>query len=392
MAERWIMHVDMDAFFASVEQRDHAEYRGQPVIVGGLSGRGVVATASYEARAFGVHSAMPMTRAKRLCPQGIFVPGNHAHYAAVSREIFAIFSRYSPLVEPLSIDEAFLDLTGMERLMNSRREYAARLKAEIKKETGLVASVGIAPNKFLAKLASDMEKPDGLVIIEPDRVQEILQPLPVGRLWGVGAKTAARLSALGCHTIGDLAGRSLAELEPAVGKKAAAQLLSLSRGEDSRPVIPEREAQSIGREITFEDDITTYAEAGRQLLALAEEVGWRLRRAERKAQTIQLKVRLADFSTFTRQESADPPVCYDEEIYAAARRLFHSLHPRGPIRLLGITGSGLTEGGEQSLFDDSRKKEQLYTAIDALKKRFGEGIITKAPLVNSSSDRKGTKG
>ena len=199
---RTIFHVDMDAFFAAVEQREHPEYRGQPLIIGGLAGRGVVSTCSYEARTYGVHSAMPMERAQRLCPQGIFIEGNYPLYQAASHDVFEIFHAFSPVVEPLSIDEAFLDITGMELLMESPRAYAEKLKAEIREKTGLVASVGIAPNKFLAKLASDLEKPDGLVIITEEGKQAVLDPLPVGRIWGVGEKTAARLEALRIRTIG----------------------------------------------------------------------------------------------------------------------------------------------------------------------------------------------
>ena len=236
--KRLVMHVDMDAFFASIEQRDHEEYRGKPLIVGGLSGRGVVSTCSYEARRFGVHSAMPIVRAKRLCPQGIFIEGDYAHYRAVSQEIFAIFARYAPVVEPLSIDEAFLDITGMELLMESPRAYAEKLKAEIREKTGLVASVGIAPNKFLAKLASDLEKPDGLVIITEEGKQAVLDPLPVGRIWGVGEKTAARLRAMGIRTIGQLRRTPREKLVRSLGAHMADHLLALASGIDARPVAP----------------------------------------------------------------------------------------------------------------------------------------------------------
>ena len=379
--QRWIMHVDMDAFFASVEQRDHEEYRGRPVIVGGLSARGVVATASYEARRFGVHSAMPMSTARRRCPQGIFVPGNFTLYRAVSAQIFTIFSRFSPCIEPISIDEGFLDISGMERLMKSPREYAQRLKAAVRAETGLVASVGIAPNKFLAKIASDLEKPDGLVVIGPDDIERILWPLSVRRIWGVGKKTAERLTDLGYTTVGELAQGEPARLVHALGERAARQLIALAHGQDDRPVETVREAQSVGREMTFEQDLHSREEAEEQLLALAGQVGWRLRRAGLQARTIQLKIRLADFTTYTRRRTLPEPVCYDEDIYAAARELFREFPMRGGIRLLGISGSGFEAAGEVSLFTDTQKKEELYGAIDALKKRFGENIITKAPLV-----------
>ena len=230
--ERLVMHVDMDAFFASVEQLDHEEYRGKPLIVGGLGGRGVVSTCSYEARRFGVHSAMPMGRAQQLCPQGIFIAGNYPRYAAVSTQIFAIFARYSPVIEPLSIDEAFLDLTGMERLMESPRQYAQALKTEIREQTGIVASVGIAPNKFLAKLASDIEKPDGLVIITKENMSAILEPLPVGRIWGVGRKMGGELAAMHIRTIGDLRRVDHTRLAARLGERMAGHLLALAHGID----------------------------------------------------------------------------------------------------------------------------------------------------------------
>ena len=372
--ERCVMHVDMDAFFASVEQRDHEEYRGRPVIVGGLSVRGVVVTASYEARRFGVHSAMPMSQAKKRCPQGIFVAGRHAHYREVSAQIFAIFDRFSPVVEPLSIDEAFLDITGMERLMENPADYARRLKKAILEETGLVASVGIAPNKFLAKLASDLQKPDGLVIIPADRIQQVLWPLPIRRLWGAGPKTVSRLKLMGYDTIGQLAGGNLAEFTKAFGPKLARQLIGLANGRDDRPVLPARDAQSIGNENTFEQDICGREAVEAELLLLAEKVGWRLRQAGCRARTIQLKLRLADFTTYTRSRTLPEGTCYDEVLYQTARELYGELKVAGPVRLLGITGSNF-DLYEASLFSGEQKQRELYGAIDGLKKRFGSDII-----------------
>ena len=383
--QRWIMHVDMDAFFASVEQRDHEEYRGKPVIVGGLSPRGVVSTASYEARRFGVHSAMPMSTARRRCPGGIFLSGNFALYHQVSTQIFEIFDRFSPRVEPISIDEGFLDITGMERLMTQPRAYAMQLKQVIRREAGLVASVGVAPNKFLAKVASDLDKPDGLVVIRPADVEPVLWPLPVSRIWGVGKKTADRLSALGYRTIGQLAQGSPEKLAAALGQRAAGQLMALAHGQDERPVEPAREAQSVGRETTFDRDLRTEEEVAEQLLALAGQVGWRLRRAGLQAKTIQLKIRMADFATYTRRRTLPAAICYDEDIYAAALELFQSFPLRGAIRLLGISGSSFETVGEISLFENTHKKEELYGAIDALKKRFGEQIITKAHLLSKNT-------
>ena len=379
--KRWIMHVDMDAFFASVEQRDHEEYRGKPVIVGGLSSRGVAATASYEARRFGVHSAMPMAAAKKRCPQGIFVQGNHAHYREVSAQIFAIFARFSPLVEALSIDEAFLDITGMGQLAASPRAYAQRIKQAIYEETGLVASVGIAPNKFLAKLASDLQKPDGLVIIPPDRVREILWPLPIRRLWGVGKKTAEKLQNMGYETVGQIAQAEQSGLQKAFGPKLAAQLAALANGQDDRKVEPMREAKSIGKEITFPEDLRSLEQAEHELLELAEKVGWRLRIAGVQARTVQLKVRLGDFTTYTRSRTLSEATCYDEVLYATAKDLLRELKITSGFRLLGVTGTGFELFGQASLFMDP-KKEKLYHAIDAIKKRYGEGVLTKAQLVN----------
>ena len=379
--KRWIMHVDMDAFFASVEQRDHEEYRGKPVIVGGLSSRGVAATASYEARRFGVHSAMPMAAAKKRCPQGIFVQGNHAHYREVSAQIFEIFARFSPLVEALSIDEAFLDITGMGQLAASPRAYAQRIKQAIYEETGLVASVGIAPNKFLAKLASDLQKPDGLVIIPPDRVREILWPLPIRRLWGVGKKTAEKLQNMGYETVGQIAQAEQSGLQKAFGPKLAAQLAALANGQDDRKVEPMREAKSIGKEITFPEDLRSLEQAEHELLELAEKVGWRLRIAGVQARTVQLKVRLGDFTTYTRSRTLSEATCYDEVLYATAKDLLRELKITSGFRLLGVTGTGFELFGQASLFTDP-KKERLYHAIDAIKKRYGEGVLTKAQLVN----------
>ena len=385
---RWILHIDMDAFFAAVEQRDHEAYRGRPLIVGGMGPRGVVSTASYEARAFGVHSAMSMAEARRRCPDAIFLPGDFPRYRAVSKEIFQILSRFSPLIEPLSIDEGFLDLTGMEGLMpNGLRSYGQALKDAIRGETGLIASVGIAPNKFLAKLASDLEKPDGLTVIRKEDIPRLVWPLPAKRIWGVGEKTNGRLAVFGYRTIGEIARADLKKLTREVGERLARHLHDLANGRDDRPVEPVRKVQSIGREITFPKDLRSPQEAKESLLKLAGEVGWRLRRAGQRAHTVQLKLRLGDFSTFTRQRTFDVPLCYDEDLYEAACALFDAMkRPPGGIRLLGISGSGFDEAGELSLFDDSQKKERLYTAIDTLRQRYGENVLTRAPLLKKTEE------
>jgi len=380
MAERLILHMDMDCFFAAVEQRDNPELRGKPVIVGGLSSRGVVSTASYEARKYGVHSAMPMALAKRKCPQGIFLTGNYPQYKAVSAQIFEILSRFSPLVEPLSIDEGFLDITGMERFVQGNpRSYGMKLKQTILAETGLIASVGIAPNKFLAKLASDLEKPDGLVVIRQKDIQRILWPLPISRIWGVGKKTEARLAAFGYRYIGDIAKAGKDVLQKQVGERLAQHLVELANGRDDRPVEPEREVQSIGKETTFEEDLKSRQEAEHHLLYLSAQVGWRLRRSGKNAHTVQIKIRLGDFSTFTRQKTLSDAICYDEDIFKEAKDLFRAFaFPYGSgIRLLGVSCSGFDAPSEISLFEmeTKQKKERLYTAIDKIKARFGEDKI-----------------
>jgi len=384
--ERWIMHVDMDAFFAAVEQRDHPEYRGQPLIVGGLGNRGVVSTASYEARKLGVHSALPMAEARRRCPQGIFLPGNHPHYQAVSRHIFAIFADFSPRLEPLSIDEAFLDITGMERLFSDRRSYGMQLKQRIFAEVGLVASVGIAPNKFLAKLASDLEKPDGLVLIERGQEKAALQDLPIRRLWGVGRQTSEKLTRLGLRTVGQIAAANPQELQKYFGSKTAYHLIQLANGRDERPVESERDQQSIGNEITFEQDILRQSQVEAQFLALTEKVGWRLRRAEAKARTVTIKVRTACFQTITRSRTLTEATNFDAVLYQTALALYQQAKPREGIRLLGVTGSNLVFHEQESLFQENKKEEKLYQAMDSLKARFGAGIITKAQLLHREDD------
>lgn len=379
--ERIIMHVDMDAFFASVEQLDHEEYRGKPLIVGGIGGRGVVSTCSYEARKFGVHSAMPTAKAMKLCPQGIFIQGNYPRYAEVSQQIFDIFDHYSPLIEPLSIDEAFLDLTGMERLMDSPRQYALKLKQEIKEKTGIVASVGIAPNKFLAKIASDLEKPDGLVIVNKDHVQAFLDPLPVRRIWGVGAKTAAVLDRMRVKTIADLRKMSYEELHKTFGDKTAQHLFLLAQGIDERPVAPRGRAKSIGNETTFSEDLQSAEAALEVLLYLSVKVGWRLRQAGFKAKTVQLKLRQSDFSTFTRQKQLFEPSNFDNDIYTAIKDLFENLNITRGIRLLGVSTTGFEEMESLSLFHDE-KKDRLYQAIDDINSKYGKLGVTRGALLN----------
>ena len=378
--DRLIMHVDMDAFFASVEQLDHEEYRGKPLIVGGLGGRGVVSTCSYEARKFGVHSAMPTAKAMKLCPQGIFIRGNYPRYSEVSRQIFDIFEHYSPLIEPLSIDEAFLDISGMEHLMDNPFQYAKKLKHEIKEKTGIVASVGIAPNKFLAKIASDLDKPDGLVVVDKGKVQEFLDPLPVRRIWGVGAKTAMVLERLQIRTIADLRKMTYDVLHKTFGAKTAYHLFMLAQGKDERPVAPRGRAKSIGNEVTFGEDLQNAEDALQVLLELSVKVGWRLRKAGFKAKTIQLKLRTRDFTTYTRQKQLFEPSNYDNDIYTAIQDLFTVLNITHSIRLLGVSASGFDEMESLSLFHD-KKKDKLYQTIDNINSKFGKLGVTRGSLM-----------
>lgn len=377
-----VMHVDMDAFYASVEQRDNPDWQGKPVIVGGTGARGVVATASYEARKFGVGSAMSMSKARKLCPNGIFVDGNHAYYEAVSGELMEILSSFSPAVEPLSLDEAFLDIDGLSRHYESPIAMAHAVKKRIYDELGLIASVGIGANKYLAKLASDLEKPNGLVWIRDDEIREVLRPLPVTRLWGVGSFTASKLMAKGIATIGDVADTPLGVLVDLLGKQAYT-FKELAEGIDRRKVVPVRKAQSIGNEETFPKDIWARADVVKELLRLSEKVGGRLRRSGHFAMTITLKVRFATFRTVSRSVTLKEATCYDEVIYRTACELYDKLHANEPIRLLGVTASHLTETEEVSLFidDAEAKKKSLYRTVDALKAKFGSSIITKANLI-----------
>lgn len=377
-----VMHVDMDAFYASIEQRDHPEWRGQPVIVGGTGARGVVATASYEARKFGVGSAMSMSKARKRCPNGIFVDGDHAYYEAVSAELMEILSSFSPVVEPLALDEAFLDIDGLSRHYETPIVMAHAVKKRIYDQLGLVASVGIGANKYLAKLASDLEKPNGLVWIRDDQIKDVLRPLPVTRLWGVGSFTASKLMAKGIATIGDVADTSLGTLIDLVGKQAYT-FKELAEGIDRRKVVPARKAQSIGNEETFPEDIWARADVVKELLRLSEKVGGRLRRSGHFAMTITLKVRFATFRTVTRSVTLKEATCYDEVIYRTVCSLYDKLHANEPIRLLGVTASHLTDMEEVSLFADDaeEKKKSLYQTVDALKAKFGASIITKANLI-----------
>ncbi|WP_425059307.1 DNA polymerase IV [Sporomusa carbonis] len=382
--QRWIIHIDMDAFFAAVEQRDNPELRGRPVIIGGTGARGVVSTASYEARKFGVHSAMPSIEARRRCPQGIFLPPNHEKYSKVSQQILNIFTGFSPLVEPLSLDEAFLDVTGMEGIYPDPVDIAVRIKERIKTELGLTASAGVAPNKFLAKLASDMRKPDGLMVIKPGQVAQVLADVPVTKLWGVGKATARTLETLGLKTIGQVA-----KADPEMLARYCGQLghtlHHLANGEDDRPVVPEWQPKSIGKETTFADNLYSLEELNTELWALVEKVGWRLRRQGLSGRTITVKVRFASFRTITRSRTVPVAVNMDQTIYRTAEEILANIALNEGVRLLGVTVSGLaTSGGQISLFDqDDEKLMAVSRAVDNLKERFGEETVTRGRVLVS---------
>ena len=375
---RWIMHVDMDAFFASIEQREHPEWKGQPVIVGGLSGRGVVSTASYEARRYGVHSAMPMSRARALCPKGIFVKPHFELYKKTSDEIHQIMLHYAAAIEPISLDEAFMDITGMGKQYPTLGAIGRAIKAEIFEKTRLVASAGIAPNKFLAKMASDMDKPDGLTIIPYGREKAILAPLPIRRLWGVGAATERRLTEAGFRTIGDIQRAAPGAVEMAVGSQAAL-LRALADGIDDRPVRPVREVKSIGDEETYEHDLTDTAEIRRRIAIHSDVVARRLRKKHLAARTVSLKVRFSSFLTVMRSLSFEEATNLQEDIEEAALRLLERIPRTEAVRLTGVTCSNLSpEIDSPSLFPDRRTAlRKAARAVDAIQEKYGETAIRK---------------
>jgi nucleotidyltransferase/DNA polymerase involved in DNA repair len=386
---RTILHVDMDAFYAAVEQRDHPELCGKPVIIGsdpkGGKGRGIVATCSYEARKFGVHSAQPISQAWRLCPHGSYLRPDMAKYARTSGRVMAILLDFSDLVEQISIDEAFLDVTGSYRLFGSGEEIARKIKSRIHEELRLTASVGVASNKFVAKVASDLRKPDGLVVVESGAEKEFLAPLPIGRLWGVGVKSEAYFKKIGLERIGQLADLTRSELMIRFGKSGE-HLWQLAQGIDGRLVSPEEGYKSIGHEITFEQDTADAKLLHRTLLELTEKVAHRLREHRARARTVTIKFREADFTTYTRRTTLDTPVDTAEKIFPAASRLMKTLvRERCLVRLIGVYACNLeTEatGGQLRLFDRMPHRDrQLAAALDDIVRRYGEGSITRATLV-----------
>ncbi|MHB8511197.1 MAG: DNA polymerase IV [Actinomycetota bacterium] len=388
-----ILHVDMDAFYASVEVRDDSSLRGLPVVVGYPGPRGVVAAASYEARAFGVHSAMPSVQARRLCPQIVFVPPDFTRYKIESDAIFEIFGSFTPLVEGISLDEAFLDVSGSHRLFGSPEQIAHAIRARVREQRSLACSVGVAPNKFLAKLASGKAKPDGVCIVRSHEIQAFLDPLPVEDLWGVGEVTATALRRLGARTVVELLGLPKGALEKALGANAAAHLRNLARGIDDREVIVHEPAKSVSAEQTYDRDLDNDDDIHVELLRLSERVASRMRAERVSGRTITVKIRFATFKTITRARTIDEPTNVAEVLYQTSRELYDAQHIDKPrIRLLGVGVSGLTdgEGSEQlSIGDDSNRERWRAAdgAMDRMRSRFGADAVGRAALADRRTVR-----
>ncbi len=381
---RTILHVDMDAFYASVEQRDNPELRGKPLVVGGGSNRGVVAAASYEVRKFGVRSAMPMREAVRRCPDLIRVKPRMSHYQAVSHEIFAIFREFTPVVEGLSLDEAFLDVTGSLNLRGPGIAIARDIKLRIREVTQLTASVGVAENKLVAKIASDLDKPDGLVLITAANCRQKLDPLPVSVIPGIGRQTLARLHKVNIRTIRDLRLAPDSDIEPIFGRYTQ-RTRDRAAGIDDRPVASHREEQSISAEETYDVDLSERGDMERELLRLSETTAHRLRKSELQAGTIQIKIRQSDFQTFTRQKSLRPPASNTDQIFHVARELLRAWLNRNPgarIRLLGVGGSKLSPAEQRELFAVDAPSDSVDQATDDIRNRFGNAAVGRARTLN----------
>ncbi|RIV38402.1 DNA polymerase IV [Micromonospora radicis] len=387
-----ILHVDMDAFYASVEVRHRPELRGRAVVVGGVGPRGVVSSASYEARRYGVRSAMPTLRARALCPHAVFLPPDFTRYTAASRAVMQIFRDVTPLVEPLSLDEAFLDVAGARRLFGSPAAIGRRIRERIAAEQGLTCSVGVAPSKFVAKLGSTRAKPDGLLVVPAGQLLEFLHPLPVAALWGVGERSAEALQRLGLRTVGDLAQAPVGMLRTAVGAAAATHLHELSWGRDPRRVSPEQAEKSIGAEVTFDVDVVDPREIRRTLLALAEKVGGRLRAAGQLGRTVSVKVRMSDFRTVSRSRTLDIPTDVARELFDTAWALFTALPPGELIRLVGVRAEGLTAADrtprQLTLGAPERGWREAEAAADAAAARFGRSVVAPASLLGAPDLRR----
>ncbi|WP_431277330.1 DNA polymerase IV [Leifsonia poae] len=384
-----ILHVDMDAFFASVELLDRPDARGKPAIVGHPGPRSVVTSATYEARKFGVRSAMPVSQALRLCPQAIILPPHMHKYREYSQKVMAIFSEVTPLVEPLSIDEAFLDVSGARRLLGSPRRIAELIRARVFEETGLTCSVGAASTKFVAKLASGRAKPDGLLVIPESETIAYLRPLPVGALWGVGASTQESLQRMGLRTVADLADAPLHVLQKTVGEAAGRKLHDLANGRDARGVTVESREKSVGHEMTFEQDVSDPDHLRREMLRLSNQVGARLRSSDLVGRTVALKIRFSDFRTIARSRTLAEPTNVGRRIFEEAWQVYEGLGLGGtPIRLIGVRMEQLADGGDSrlALWDPDEEWRETERTLDAVSARFGRGMIGPASLVKPQND------
>ena len=380
--DRWILHVDMDAFYASVEQRDDPALRGRPVIVGGTGARGVVAAASYEVRRFGVHSAMPMREALRRCPDAVCVHPRITHYAAVSQQIFAVFHEFTPLVQGLSLDEAFLDVTGSTASLGPPEQIAADIKRRIRERTQLTASVGVAPNKLVAKIASELRKPDGLVVVRPDEVRALLDPLPIRRLFGLGAKTAPKVEALGIRTLGELSRADPARIRPIFGRYSG-RVQQRAAGVDDRPVVPDRDEKQISTEETFDTDIGDRARLRAEVVRLADRTGARLRARGLAARCVTMKIRRSDFTTYTRQRHIEPATRETRVVTAIALELLDqwlAAQPRAALRLLGVGVSDLAPVSQLDLFTapQTARNRELDATVDRIREKFGRVALKPA--------------
>jgi DNA polymerase-4 len=387
-----ILHVDMDAFFVAVEVRRRPELRGRPVVVGGTGPRGVVSSASYEARRYGVRSAMPAMRARALCPSAVFLPPDFAQYTAASRAVMEIFRDVTPLVEPLSLDEAFLHVGGARRLIGRPAEIARLIRARVAEQERITCSVGVASTKFVAKLGSTRAKPDGMIVVPADQVLEFLHPLPVEALWGVGERAAESLRRLGLATVGDIAEAPIGMLRGSLGEAAASHLHELSWGRDPRGVSPEQVEKSIGAEVTFDTDLADPEALRRALLALAEKVGVRLRRAGQVGRTISIKVRFADFRTVNRSRTLGGPTDVAREVFDTAWALFDALGSGDRIRLVGVRVEGLSGADETpqqlTLGAPEHGWRDAEAAADAAAARFGRSMVRPASLLGRDNLRR----
>lgn len=384
-----ILHVDMDAFYASVAELDHPELRGKAVVVG-AGARGVVLSANYAARKFGIRAAMPVGRAQRMAPHAIFVPPEHHRYSEISARVMEIFSSFTPKVEPISLDEAFLDVTGAEKLLGTGREIAAAIRAQVLEQEGITCSVGIAESKFIAKLASQHCKPDALLEITPDRVLEFLHPLPVSAMWGVGPKTGEALQRLGLHTIGDIAQTPRATLIRALGEAAGASLYELSWGRDFREVSDDEPEKSISAAETFAVDLENPEEILREYLRLTEKASSRLRERGLFTKTIGIKVRFSDFTTISRSKTLPLPIDSTQEIYEVVRTLYKNLKiDRARLRLVGVSLESLQGGAPEQMMLGSREKgwREADGAIDRAHARFGSGSVRPGRLIEGGEEK-----